>query len=501
MIWVGTDDGNLQLTRDGGQDLDATSSRNVPGLPPGVVGELGRGEPLRRRHRLRRVRPPHLRRHDAVGLPHDRLRQDLDAHRRARAGRARLRARDQGGPGQAARSSSSAPSSGCGSRVDGGATLGASSRAATSRASRCATSQVQPRDHDLVLATHGRGIWIVDDLTPLRALTPRRRWRSDARSCRAGPCSSACRRSGGWAEGDAAFVGQNPRRRRGHHLLPAHAPPVRAAQARGPRRRGQAGRHARRRPSGAGINRVVVVDAGQAAARAARRAGRVQRDAGPARRARHLHAAADQGRRGRSRRSSTIGLDRRAPYTAADRKAQFDAAMRAHALFGEMSDAGRPHRRPCAPRSRARASGAAGERPARREAPRRSRASSTRRRRRSSPPRRAARSPARSASASTSTSLYGALIGWEGRPARYQLERIDVAAARARGCRPRTSTRIVAKDMRPLDGELQQHKLEPIPTASARVSEGDALQACEDSGNRRQTVSPPDEVARSGERD
>src|SRR5262249_8988964 len=27
---------------------------------------------------------------------------------------------------------------------------------------------VQPRDNDLVIATHGRGIWIVDDITPLR---------------------------------------------------------------------------------------------------------------------------------------------------------------------------------------------------------------------------------------------------------------------------------------------------------------------------------------------
>src|SRR5436305_12432430 len=30
--------------------------------------------------------------------------------------------------------------------------------------------QVQSREGDLVLATHGRGIWIVDDLSPLRAL-------------------------------------------------------------------------------------------------------------------------------------------------------------------------------------------------------------------------------------------------------------------------------------------------------------------------------------------
>ena len=29
---------------------------------------------------------------------------------------------------------------------------------------------VHPRDHDLVLATHGRGIWVIDDITPLRAL-------------------------------------------------------------------------------------------------------------------------------------------------------------------------------------------------------------------------------------------------------------------------------------------------------------------------------------------
>ena len=33
-----------------------------------------------------------------------------------------------------------------------------------------------------------------------------------------------------------------------------------------------------------------------------------------------------------------VTLDRRASYTAEDRKAQFDAAMRVHAMFGELSD-------------------------------------------------------------------------------------------------------------------------------------------------------------------
>ena len=31
---------------------------------------------------------------------------------------------------------------------------------------------IQPRESDLILATHGRGVYILDDLTPLRALTP-----------------------------------------------------------------------------------------------------------------------------------------------------------------------------------------------------------------------------------------------------------------------------------------------------------------------------------------
>ena len=30
---------------------------------------------------------------------------------------------------------------------------------------------VHPRDHDLILATHSRGIWIMDDITPLQNMT------------------------------------------------------------------------------------------------------------------------------------------------------------------------------------------------------------------------------------------------------------------------------------------------------------------------------------------
>jgi photosystem II stability/assembly factor-like uncharacterized protein len=65
---------------------------------------------------------------------------------------------------------------------------------------------VHPRASDLVLATHGRGIWIVDDISPLRALTP------EVMSETAGfitprPAVQYVEANGGWAEGDEFFIG------------------------------------------------------------------------------------------------------------------------------------------------------------------------------------------------------------------------------------------------------------------------------------------------------
>jgi len=68
---------------------------------------------------------------------------------------------------------------------------------------------IHPRDHDLVIATHGRGIWIVDDITPLRALTPEALARNVV-FLPARPTVQRVSASGGWANGDAAFVGPNP---------------------------------------------------------------------------------------------------------------------------------------------------------------------------------------------------------------------------------------------------------------------------------------------------
>jgi len=68
---------------------------------------------------------------------------------------------------------------------------------------------VHPRDHDLVVATHGRGIWIIDDITPLRALTPETLAKGAA-FLQDKPIVQTLGAGGGWANGDAAFVGPNP---------------------------------------------------------------------------------------------------------------------------------------------------------------------------------------------------------------------------------------------------------------------------------------------------
>jgi photosystem II stability/assembly factor-like uncharacterized protein len=68
---------------------------------------------------------------------------------------------------------------------------------------------IHPRDDDLVIATHGRGIWIIDDITPLRSLTADVLAKNVA-FMKARPTVQRIGAFGGWVNGDAAFVGQNP---------------------------------------------------------------------------------------------------------------------------------------------------------------------------------------------------------------------------------------------------------------------------------------------------
>jgi len=68
---------------------------------------------------------------------------------------------------------------------------------------------IHPRDHDLIIATHGRGIWIVDDISPLRALAADTLIK-DIAFLGAKPAAQMIQAGGGWVNGDAAFVGDNP---------------------------------------------------------------------------------------------------------------------------------------------------------------------------------------------------------------------------------------------------------------------------------------------------
>ena len=193
---------------------------------------------------------------------------------------------------------------------------------------------IQPRENDLILATHGRGIWIVDDITPLRALTPDL-LTQEATFVSARPVQQRIEGSGGWANGDAAFVGDNPPDaavityyQRSRHLfgklkLEVLDPSGRVIDE----------LPASKRP---GLNRVTwtmrekpprVPPAAQIAFSGTRGPRLV-----PGVYTVRLTKAGKV-----SETKLTVGLDRRAKFSEADRKAQFDAAMKAHALFGDES--------------------------------------------------------------------------------------------------------------------------------------------------------------------
>ena len=80
-IWVGTDDGNIQVTRDGGATWTKVGTAGMPGLPQADLwvsrveaSHHTRGVGVRDRRR-----PSHGEVH-AVGLQDHRLRQDVDEH-------------------------------------------------------------------------------------------------------------------------------------------------------------------------------------------------------------------------------------------------------------------------------------------------------------------------------------------------------------------------------------------------------------------------------------
>jgi hypothetical protein len=193
---------------------------------------------------------------------------------------------------------------------------------------------IHPRDNDLVLATHGRGIWIVDDITPLRALTPDL-LKQDIAFVSARPVQQRIEGQGGWANGDAVFVGENPPDaavinyyQRERHLFGKMKLEILDSSGRVVDEL-----PASKRP---GLNRVMwtmrakpphVPPAAQIAGAGIKGPRLVPGD--------YTVRLTKAGKVYDTK--LTVGLDRRAKFSAADRKAQFDAAMRVHGLFGDES--------------------------------------------------------------------------------------------------------------------------------------------------------------------
>ena len=294
LIWVGTDDGNLQLTRDGGEHWNNVVG-NVHGLPKNSWVNWVAGQPLRARHGLRGIRPPHLRRHGALRVRHHGLRQDLDTRwstakdAKGVRGYAHVIKEDPVDPQLLFLGTEF----GLWISIDAGAHW-AQFKGGHLPAVAVRDLAVQPRDNDLVLATHGRGIWIVDDITPLRHLTPELTTQ-EAAFMSARPVQQRIEAQGGWPTGAAAFVGDNPQDgavityyQRTRQLFGKLKIQVLDAK----------GEVLDELPASTrrGLNRVLWTMHREAAARAAGGAAGLRRHPGTARAARHLHGAHAEGR-------------------------------------------------------------------------------------------------------------------------------------------------------------------------------------------------------------
>jgi photosystem II stability/assembly factor-like uncharacterized protein len=206
VVWAGTDDGNLQVTRDGGKTWTNVVG-NIPGLPKNAwvsSVEAGHFDPgtvyaTFDLHTFGDMRPYAYKSTDYGATWTALVAPDSPVRGYAHVVKEDLVNRDLLFLGT---------EFGLWVSLDGGKQW-AHYKGGDLPSVAVRDLAIHPRDHDLVIATHGRGIWIIDDITPLRALTPAM-LASAAAFLPARPTVQHVSASGGWANGDAAFVGPNP---------------------------------------------------------------------------------------------------------------------------------------------------------------------------------------------------------------------------------------------------------------------------------------------------
>lgn len=462
LIWVGTDDGNVQVTRDAGKHW-TNVVKNVPGLPPCSwvsCVEASRFDPA--------VAYATFDRHTFGDM-------DPWVYRTADYGQTwtRIAGSQQGLRGYAhvVREDTVNPSLlfvgtefGLWASIDGGKNW-AQFKPNHFPAVAVRDMVVQPRTGDLVLGTHGRGIWIIDDLSPLRTLSNTVLC-SPASFISARPTQQRMPGTGGGVNGDAKFIGENPI---GGAVLTYY---LGSRHLFGP---------LKLEVLGADGKVLDTVSAGKR--RGINRVPWAMRTSPPrVPRAAQIAFGSTQGPRvlpgtytvrltSGSETFTTnlqIVLDRRAPYTVADKKAEFDASMRVSALFGRMSAA-----------------------VARIEAARNAASENAEKLDAKDPLRKKYGDFAnnledlkkkivatKEGGAITGEErlrehadfLYGAFMSWEGRPGKYQLARIDVLDHELSDVE-KALNGLFAKSVPGLDAESGAKHLEHIPTAAVLPEE------------------------------
>jgi photosystem II stability/assembly factor-like uncharacterized protein len=333
LIWIGTDDGNLQLTRDGGKTWNNVVG-NVSGLPKNSWVswiqasnfDAGTAYAAFDRHTFGDMAPYVFRTTD-YGKTWTPL-VNAQAAKGVR-GYAHVIKEDLETPDLLFLGTEF----GLWVSIDGGKNW-AQFKGNHFPAVAVRDLAIQPRENDLVLATHGRGIWIVDDIVPLRNLT-NDVTSQDVAFVSARPVQQRIEGSGGWANGDAVFVGDNPPDaavityyQKTRHLFGKLKIEILDSA-----KRVVDEVPASKRP---GLNRVTwsmrekpprVPPAAQIAFGSTRGPRLVPGD--------YTVRLTKAGKAYETK--LTVSLDRRAKFTLEDRKAQYDAAMKVHALFNDES--------------------------------------------------------------------------------------------------------------------------------------------------------------------
>ena len=168
VVWVGTDDGNVQVSRDGGLTFTEVS-RNLPGLDANVSHWISRVEPSHfdqatayvavDDHRSNDLKPYIFVTRD-FGKTFQSVTGNLPPFGNVQVIREDLKNKDLLFTGT---------EFGLYATLDGGKNWQKFMN--NYPTVRTDDILIHPRDNDLVVATHGRSVWIADDITPLQQLT------------------------------------------------------------------------------------------------------------------------------------------------------------------------------------------------------------------------------------------------------------------------------------------------------------------------------------------